>query len=457
MPTIPSLFHQQMADILGASQAQALAEALATSPVVSIRQNPFKQTAADLYPDMQPVPWCATGAYLAERPSFTTNPLLHAGAFYVQEAASMFIEQAYRAMDIVPQRVLDLCAAPGGKSTLWRTLLPDDALLVANEPLRQRAQILAENLTKWGHPGVIVTNAYGADFAPLEGCFDIVATDVPCSGEGMFRKDEGAVSQWSPGLVEQCAQVGWDIVSDVWPALRTGGYLVYSTCTFNREEDEHQVARICRELGAELVAIPTLEAWGIEGDTTGAQQAVYHFFPHRAKGEGFFLALLRKTADTPSASPRKGKRDRQGSGPVAKGAKAVSAWLSESSRYKIFATGPDSLSAIREVHYETMLRLAAHVRMLQAGITLAVQKGHKLIPEHALALSTACAPDAFPRQELDLDTALSYLRRETIVLPGEAPRGYTIVTFQGLPLGFVNNLGNRANNLYPNEWRIRTR
>ena len=454
---LPPLFSQQMADILGASQAQALAEALTTSPVVSIRQNPFKPTAADLYPDMQPVPWCATGAYLAERPSFTTNPLLHAGAFYVQEAASMFIEQAYRAMDIVPQRVLDLCAAPGGKSTLWRTLLPDDALLVANEPLRQRAQILAENLTKWGHPGVIVTNAYGADFAPLEGCFDIVATDVPCSGEGMFRKDAGAVSQWSPGLVEQCAQVGWDIVSDVWPALRTGGYLVYSTCTFNREEDEHQVARICRELGAELVAIPTLAEWGIEGDTTGGQQAVYHFFPHRAKGEGFFLALLRKTADTPSTKSRKSKRDRQGNGPVAKGAKAVSAWLSESSRYKIFATGPDSLSAIREEHYEAMLRLSAHVRMLQAGITLAVQKGHKLIPEHALALSTACAPEAFPRQELDLDTALSYLRRETIVLPAEAPRGYTIVTYQGLPLGFVNHLGNRANNLYPNEWRIRTR
>lgn len=457
MPILPPLFCQQMADILGPAQAQALAEALDTAPAVSIRRNPFKPTAEDLYADTQPVPWCVTGAYLPNRPSFTSNPLLHAGAFYVQEAASMFIEQAYRAMDIVPQRVLDLCAAPGGKSTLWRTLLPDDALLVANEPLRQRAQILAENLTKWGHPGVIVTNAYGADFARLEGCFDVVATDVPCSGEGMFRKDEGAVSQWSPGLVEQCVRTGWEIVSDVWPALRTGGYLVYSTCTFNREEDEHQVARICNELGAELVPIPTLEEWGVQGDTTGEEQAVYHFFPHRTRGEGFFLALLRKTAESPSASPRRARRDRQGNSPVAKGAKAASAWLSESARYKIFATGPDSLSAIPEIHYETMLRLSAHVRMLQAGITLAVQKGHKLIPEHALALSTACAPEAFPRQELDLETALCYLRRETIVLPADAPRGYMIVTFKGLPLGFVNNLGNRANNMYPNEWRIRTR
>ena len=446
-----------MADILGPEQAQALAEALDTPPVVSIRRNPFKPTAAELYPEAQPVSWCATGAYLPARPSFTANPLLHAGAFYVQEAASMFIEQAYRAMDIVPQRVLDLCAAPGGKSTLWRTLLSDDALLVANEPLRPRAQILAENLTKWGHPGVIVTNAYGADFARLEGCFDVVATDVPCSGEGMFRKDEGAVNQWSPGLVAQCAQTGWEIVSDVWPALRTGGYLVYSTCTFNREEDEHQVLRICRELGAELVPIPTMEGWGIAGDTTGDGQAVYHFFPHRARGEGFFLALLRKTAPTPAASNRKAKRERQGSNPVAKGAKAASEWLAESASYKIFATGPDSLSAIPEMHYDMVLRLSAHVRLLQAGITLAVQKGHKLIPEHALALSTACAPEAFPRQELDLDTALCYLRRETIVLPAEAPRGYTLVTFEGLPLGFVNNLGNRTNNMYPNEWRIRTR
>ena len=457
MPILPPLFCQQMADILGPTQAQALAEALDTPPVVSIRRNPFKPTMKELYPEAQPVPWCATGAYLPERPSFTTNPLLHAGAFYVQEAASMFIEQAYRAMDFEPQRVLDLCAAPGGKSTLWRTLLSDDALLVANEPLRQRAQILAENLTKWGHPGVIVTNAYGADFAHLEGFFDVVATDVPCSGEGMFRKDEGAVSQWSSGLVVQCAQMGWEIVSDVWPALRTGGYLVYSTCTFNREEDEFQVARICSELGAELVPIPTLEAWGIEGDTTGGGQAVCHFFPHRAKGEGFFLALLRKTTAAPAATSRKAKRERQTSSPVAKGAKAASEWLAESARYRIFATGPDSLSAIREVHYEAMLRLSVHVRMLQAGITLAVQKGHKLIPEHALALSTACAPDAFPRQEVDLDTALCYLRRETIVLPAEAPRGYTLVTFEGLPLGFVNNLGNRANNMYPNEWRIRTR
>lgn len=451
MQELPSAFIRQMRQILGDDAAARLDAALHEPPVVSLRYNPFKPTG-DRFGGAEPVPWCDDACYLSERPAFTSDPLFHAGCFYVQEASSMFVAQAYRAMDLQPRRVLDLCAAPGGKSTLWRTLLPDDALLVANEPLRPRAQILAENLTKWGHPGVVVTNAYGRDFAPLAGFFDVIQADVPCSGEGMFRKDEGAVAQWSPSLVGQCADLGWQIVSEVWPSLRTGGYLVYSTCTFNRQEDELQVDRICRELGAECVAIPVDPAWDIEGDTTDMQLPVCHFFPHRTRGEGFFLALLRKTADTPS--PSKPKR-RQPSAAVPPGAKTVAQWLDRSERYKLFATGPDRISAIRSGHFDDMLRLTSACRTLQAGITLAVRKGSKLIPEHALALSTDCAPEAFPRCELPLDMALAYLRRESIVLPAELPRGYVVVTYRGHALGFVNHLGNRANNLYPNEWRIR--
>lgn len=452
MSLIPELFVAAMERLLGETECRALCNALCEAPPVSVRQNPLKP--AELYPDTTSVPWCACGVYLKERPSFTANPLLHAGCFYVQEASSMFVEQAFRAMDFRPQRVLDLCAAPGGKSTLWRSLLDDGALLVANEPVRQRAQVLAENLLKWGHSDVMVTHGFAADFAPLSGFFDVVATDVPCSGEGMFRKDEGAIAEWSPAAVAMCAERQWEIVNDIWPALREGGYLVYSTCTFNRAEDEDQVYRICNELGAECVPIPVDSEWGVCGDTTGRNLPVCHFFPHHAKGEGFFLALLRKTAASEPMRPVKRKKPVKDA--AAKGAKAVSDWLRESGQFKIFASGPESLAAVRQSLYEDVARVAQTVRTLYAGIPLAAQKGNKLVPEHGWALSAMRNPEAFPQVELSLETALRYLKREAIVPDGNVPRGYVVVTYQGHALGLVNHLGSRANNLYPAEWRIRS-
>lgn len=452
MTQLPTAFVADMNTLLGAEESGRLCTALAEESPTSLRLNP--QKAATPYDGMVSVPWCEGGYYLPQRPSFTRHPLLHAGCFYVQEAASMFVARAYAAMDFTPHRVLDLCAAPGGKSTLWRSLLPEGALLVANEPMRQRANILAENLTKWGQADVVVTNGYAEDFARLQGFFDVIATDVPCSGEGMFRKDEGAIAEWSPDAAERCALRGWDIVSQAWPALREGGYLVYSTCTFNRTEDEDQVRRICRELGAEAVEIPVPAEWGITGDVTGSGLPVYRFLPHRTRGEGFFLALLRKTAPCPAT--RTPKKDRR---PVRTGAvrdaAAVSKWLRRSSDFKIFAAGDEGLAAVRQSLYEDIVRLSGAVRTLQAGIPLAVRKGAKLIPHHALALSVECAPEAFPRCELPLETALHYLAREAVTLPPETPRGYVIVTFGGHALGFVNNLGPRANNMYPTEWRIR--
>lgn len=236
MTQLPDKFKLQVAQLLGQEEADGLCRALLEEPTVSVRVNRAKAGCPPQDVENERVPWCETGYYLSSRPSFTLDPLFHAGTYYVQEASSMFIEQAFKTMDFQPQRMLDLCAAPGGKSTLWRSLLPDGALLVANEPIRQRAMILLENLTKWGHPDVVVTNAYPEDFAPLRGFFDVVATDVPCSGEGMFRKEEKAVEDWSLEAVNHCAARQWQIVCDIWPALREGGYLVYSTCTFNREE-----------------------------------------------------------------------------------------------------------------------------------------------------------------------------------------------------------------------------
>lgn len=456
---LPPNFVEQMRSLIGTTEADALCHAIEqTASPVSLRRNLLKEPATLPATECSQVPWCSTGVYLQKRPKFTLDPLFHAGCYYVQEAASMFVEQAWKRIieDTKPQRVLDLCAAPGGKSTLWRSLMPDGALLVANEPVRQRAQILAENMTKWGHPDTIVTQAFPEDFAVLNGFFDVVAADVPCSGEGMFRKDAEAIEAWSQKNVETCAVRQWEIIKSVWPALRDGGYLVYSTCTYNRVEDEDMVRRICQELGAEALPLYINKEWQIAGDTTGGELPAYHFFPHRTEGEGFFLTLLRKTSSTPRIKEkknRKGKQQRRKSN--VQHSATVMNWLKDSSKYKLIESDDAHLVAVRESLVEDIERVSLTVRTLTAGILLAEEKGKKLIPQHALAMSVDLSPIAFPQIEISLDQALSYLRHEAIVLPPEAPHGYAIVTYKTRPMGFVNNIGNHANNLYPQEWRIR--
>ena len=269
-----------------------LEAALNADVPVSIRINSMKGTPAPKAG--APVAWCESGFYLPERLSFTFDPLFHAGAYYVQEASSMFLEQAIKAYVKEPVRCLDLCAAPGGKSTHLASLLPDGSLLVSNEVIRSRSYVLAENIAKWGRPDTIVINNDPEEIGEaLPHLFDVIVTDVPCSGEGMFRKDTDSTGEWSVDNVRLCASRGRRIIHDIWNALKPGGILIYSTCTYNTEEDEENIHYIIEELGAEALPIPTQEEWQITG-ALRFEHPVYRFFPHKTRGEGFFLAALRK-------------------------------------------------------------------------------------------------------------------------------------------------------------------
>lgn len=374
----------------------------------------------------------------------------------------MFLEQAIRTYVTTPVRCLDLCAAPGGKSTHLSSLLPDGSLLVSNEVIRNRSYILAENLAKWGNASTIVLNNDPAEIGEaLPEQFDLIVTDVPCSGEGMFRKDETSVGEWSVENVQLCAARQRRILHDIWPALRPGGLLIYSTCTYNTEEDEENVRHIVEELGAEALPIATDEAWHVTGPLRYGNP-VYRFFPHKTKGEGFFLAILRKEGDEEyeaesersTKSPKnKGKKDKKATLPIPQ-----EAWdyFREKENITLEWDGPQ-LRMIPTAHKHFFDRIRdKRLRILSAGVVVGESKGKDLIPSQALALSLELNPSTFPDTELTWKEAIRYLRKEAITLPEGLPKGYLLMRYQGVPLGFVKHLGNRSNNLYPQEWRIRS-
>lgn len=474
--TLPEAFIKDMKPYLPADELEAFCNALSdTEPTTCIRINTKKCQQVDALKSEQadalfapsdtctPIPWNAEeGRYLSERPQFTLDPLLHAGAYYVQEAASQFVTHALRFLlkEGQPVTMLDLCAAPGGKSTAALSVLPEGSLLVSNEIDHRRARILSENVTKWGMPHVIVTGNAPSDFTTLRNLFDVVLTDVPCSGEGMFRKDEGAVSDWSPNKVEGCVKLQREILQDIWPALKPGGILIYGTCTFNVHEDEEQLRFICDELGAEPIVIPVEESWNIHQPLVDTIPC-YRFMPHSTRGEGLFMAVLRKKEDESVfdipyvPSPKKAKKNEKGKKEVVKlPVDLVSRWVNGQGEVELAADGslrfiPSALLSLHRIIAQQGLYL------LQSGITLGTMKGKDVIPAHELAMSVMLNRDAFGSAEVDLNTALDYLRREAITLPADTPTGFVLICYHGLPLGFVKNMGNRCNNLYPQEWRIR--
>ncbi|MBR6130005.1 MAG: hypothetical protein IKQ07_10285 [Bacteroidaceae bacterium] len=431
---LPEDFVRLMREHYGDETANALCEALVTTePEVSVRLNPRKLSSDELLsyrPDLERVPWCPDAFYLKERPAFTFDPLLHAGAYYVQEASSMYVAQILseelrvkneelqspQPLDCnsdsslftlhsslsslhFPLLALDLCAAPGGKSTLLQSLLPEGSLLICNEPIAKRSQVLAENMQKWmtGQPAtapqVVVTQNYPADFGALTGKVDILLTDVPCSGEGMFRKDEDARKEWSLDNVRMCQQRQRSILQDIWHVLKPGGLLIYSTCTFNRYEDEDNVRYICDEMGGFCIT-------------------ERHFLPGRDRGEGFYVAAIRKQQQQVSPDPSQGEENGRSGSPL-------------------LGRGRGRLFSGLHVLYDS-----------------ASSEQSPLFPP---PLEGQGEPVFI---ELNYFEALQYLRREALRV--EAPRGPVTLCYRGLILGPGKGVGSRINNLYPEQWRIRT-
>lgn len=468
MKHLPEGFITMLSGLGLGDAAEALAEG---TPEVSVRVN-RRKPSAELSADR--VPWCGEGRYMAERPVFALDPRWHQGRYYVQEAGSMFIGHVIRSLSrewTGPIAVLDACAAPGGKTTAVIDAMPEGSLIVANEYVPARAAVLRENVVKWGYPAAIVTRGDTARLARLGETFDLVVADVPCSGEGMMRKDDDAVAQWSTGLVRDCAALQWEIVCNLWETLRPGGLLIYSTCTFNREEDEINVSRIIRELGGESVEIPVGENWGITGAIDAPGVYAYRFVPGRTRGEGLFLSVIRKVGDRSTGEcfsdgrtggrfsdgstggRRKGKGDAKGKASV-KIPSVLTGWLADASRYELYADG-DRVNALPRVWMPVLERVRRVTDVIHDGVHVASLKGHDYVPAHGLAMSAAFNKSAFPHVDIDTDTALRYLRGEPPVLPHDVPRGVAVLTYDGEPLGLVKNLGSRTNSLYPKTWYLR--
>lgn len=443
-----------MTDRFGEELGRALLAGLDTPPSVSLRVNRRKlslagfseEDMATLYSDMQPVSWAPGGFRLSERPLFTANPLLHAGGFYVQEAASMYLSRLIAThAPQRPLRILDLCAAPGGKSIATLEAAPEGSVLVANEVVSSRASALRENLIKWGVPDVAVISASASELGKSKVKFDLIIVDAPCSGEGMMRKEPTARTQWSENLVESCSSLQREILSDILPALLPGGQLVFSTCTFNSRENEDNVDWLVKEKGLKLLEPPR------------------RFMPHIDGTEGLFISMFEAPegeaemeADSFSSSKRKQGRDRrQAKSLLTKEMEQrVRGWIdTERSDLELILTA-DNIEARSQRLSEVLVGLPEKVKYLSAGLSLATLKGRDLIPAHSLAVSLALNRRAFPEVELSEVEALRYLERKNPELPPRTPLGFILVTYHNVALGFVKNLGNRSNNLYPKEWRI---
>lgn len=443
MPNIPqqllnSLQHLEKFDEPAFIQAHE-----AENKITSIRLNPFKKAALDFELN-DAVPWSDDAFYLNERPSFTLDPLFQAGCYYVQEAGSMFIEFALKqSLDLTEQlNVLDLCAAPGGKSTLINSLLNEESLLVANELIKSRAGILAQNLGKWGTCNTVVTNNDPQRFSELTAFFDAIVIDAPCSGSGLFRKQPDAIDEWSEDHVNACAIRQHKILEDAIPALKQNGILIYSTCSYSEKENEDVVNWLITSQGFEYVKLPVDKSWNVVETAAG-----YRFYPHLTKSEGFFCAVLRKTThEQPRFMPKK-KISLDASKTELS---ALVPFLALSDNYIIKKN--DRFHFINAAASDFLIAFEKQFYFKKAGTVIGEIKGRDVIPDQELAWSLNAGPQ-INSVELDKETALKFLRKEIFLLE-ENTKGLVLFTYKSYGLGWAKVLPNRINNYLPNELRI---
>ena len=445
-----------MVQELGHDEAMALCEALATEPTTSVRLNPLKMTTAKW--ESRKVEWSRWGYLLDTRPSFTLDADFHAGAYYVQEASSQFagyiMSQALGGeQECEGKYILDMCAAPGGKSTHYATLVGERGLVVANEINRSRAAVLADNARKWGLGNMVVSCNDSSRFRQVEEWFDAVAVDAPCSGEGMFRKLDEAQEQWSEANVAMCAERQWEIFQNAFEALKPGGVMLYSTCTFNRSEDENILERAMELYGESFEAVDEIsvgEDWGVVVGQVGAFRT-YRFFPHKLSGEGMFMAVARKAG---AASKRRQlKSRRQIIAAVDKrSAEELGRWVREPEGMKFFAAG-DMLYGCRKEHYGDIEALSGVLSVIYSGVAMGQIFKNKLKPDGALALYVGLNRDAVECREVGEEDVLKFLRKQDISAENFA-EGINLVLHNGQALGFVKRIGARVNNMYPNSLRI---
>jgi len=422
--------------------------------VTSIRLNNRKFNGSlDNFSIEGSVPWCTDGFYLSKRPSFTLDPLFHAGAYYVQEASSMFLAAALQqTIDASqPIKVLDLCAAPGGKSTLIQSVISNDSLLVSNEVIKTRVTILSENIAKWGCDNVIVTNNDPKDFQRLQNFFDVIVVDAPCSGSGLFRKDPDAINEWSEQNVQLCGQRQQRILADIMPSLKEGGILIYSTCSYSKEEDEEIADWLTEKFRVESIRLKVDTAWGIV-ETQSAKHYTYgyRFYPDKVKGEGFFIAAFKKTP-AENGEWQMGKNKSKLEKLTAKEIAVVKPCLKHAANF-FFIKQNDEAIAVPTFFESDLIAIQSALYIKKAGVRLGTIIRNELIPDHELAISTIIN-DRVPMVDTDETTALQYLRKQEIKIDSNI-KGWTLISYRQLPLGWIKILPGRVNNYYPKEWRI---
>lgn len=451
MVALPESFVASLRRRLGDDEAAALCAALDGASPTAVRRNPAKGCA--FAEGQRAVPWCRGGIYLDERPQFTLDTAFHAGSYYVQEAGSQFVDYLLATEQVDGGRVLDMCAAPGGKTTIYASAVGREGLVVANEYVRNRANILADNVRKWGLGNVVVTNNEPRHLAAFEGWFDVVAVDAPCSGEGMFRKDETARSEWSEDSVRMCAARQMDILREAWRALKDGGLLIYSTCTFNEVEDEGVLEAFVAEEGDALEASATVAvdaSWGVTCGSVGPFQT-FRFWPHRVEAEGFFVAVARKSegaCGTRQPKPRKRIMNDLRAADKAE----VARWVEEPEKMR-FAEVGDTIYGYASARYDEVKALAENLTVIYSGVAMGQIFKGRLKPDWALSQFVGLRRAVLPCVEVEREEALEYLRRHDIAA-SQFEDGMNLVMCDGLALGFIKRVGARCNNLYPNSLKI---